>query len=236
MNVSAMTDSKKNSIPKSIIKMDTQTIKDKAHAVDEYAYLVELCRKWGATNFDEAMESAAFRGHVEIVKLCKNWGATNFDEAMECAALEGYVEIVKLCKKYGATNFAGAMESAAWEGHVEVVKLCKNWGATNFDAAMECALRGHVKIVKLCKNWGVTKFVTAMECAALEGHVKISKLCRGWLGYDSIHQELFRHHHKCKFSRRIHDELLPIAWHPDRVFDWCFDEWERGFLKEMWKS
>ena len=77
---------------------------------------------------------------------------------------------------------------------------------------------------------------TAIEAAALKGDVEIVKLYRGWLGYDSIHQELFRHHHKCKFSRRIYDELLPIAWHPDRVFDWCFDEWERGFLKEMWKS
>ena len=22
-------------------------------------------------------------------------------------------------------------------------------------------------------------------------------------------------------------ELLPIAWHPDRVLDWCFDEDEK---------
>ena len=29
---------------------------------------------------------------------------------------------------------------------------------------------------------------------------------------------------------QIKDELLPIAWHPDRVIDWCFDE----DLEKLW--
>ena len=26
---------------------------------------------------------------------------------------------------------------------------------------------------------------------------------------------------------QIRDEVMPIAWHPDRVIDWCFDEEEK---------
>ena len=29
----------------------------------------------------------------------------------------------------------------------------------------------------------------------------------------------------------IKEELIPIAWHPDRVMDWCMSEDEKG----MWK-
>ena len=52
----------------------------------------------------------------------------------------------------------------------------------------------------------------------------------------ALHEELLRYHHKRKFYINIHEELLPVAWHPDRVYDWCFDEEEKGFLEEMWRS
>ena len=32
----------------------------------------------------------------------------------------------------------------------------------------------------------------------------------------------------------IMKELLPIAWHPDRVLDWCFDEDDKRDLKKLW--
>ena len=35
---------------------------------------------------------------------------------------------------------------------------------------------------------------------------------------------------------QIKAELLPIAWHPDRVIDWCFDEEEKKDLKRLWGS
>ena len=31
-------------------------------------------------------------------------------------------------------------------------------------------------------------------------------------------------------------ELLPVAMHPDRVIDWCFDEDEKGALEKLWGS
>ena len=161
--------------------------------------------------FDSAICCAAYRGHIWIVKLCREFGATDFEEAMCFAARNGHVEIVKLCREYGATDFEEAMCFAARNGHVEIIKLCREFGATAFDSAI----------------WW----------AAENGHVaEIVKLCNSWLGYDSIHQELFRHHHKREFSRRIYNELLPLAWHPDRFWDWCVCEEEKEFLGEMWKS
>ena len=36
---------------------------------------------------------------------------------------------------------------------------------------------------------------------------------------------------KCKAQKaRIKEELLPIAWHPDRVMDWCVPEDEKQKL------
>ena len=32
----------------------------------------------------------------------------------------------------------------------------------------------------------------------------------------------------------IRRQLLPIAWHPERVVDWCFDEDEKRDLKRLW--
>ena len=156
------------------------------------------------------MGSAAFEDNIEIVKLCKDWGAVDFDETMWCAAIKDNIEIVKLCKDCGAVNFDGAMCEAALRGHTEIVKLCKEYGAINFGGAMRFAASG--------------------------GHVEIVKLCRGWLGYDSIHHDLLRHLHKRKFFKKIHDGVLPIAWHPDRFFDWCIDEEDKEFLEEVWKE
>ena len=107
----------------------------------------------------------------------------------------------------------------------------------NFDDAMcEAAFKGHVEIVKLCKEYGATDLDSSMWRAAKSGHIEIVKLFRGWLGYDSIHHDLLRHLHKRKFFKKIHDEVLSVAWHPDRFFDWCVDEEEKEFLEEMWKE
>ena len=41
--------------------------------------------------------------------------------------------------------------------------------------------------------------------------------------------------HKGK-KAKIKEELLPVAWHPDRVFDWCFSEDEKKDLEKLWKT
>ena len=42
------------------------------------------------------------------------------------------------------------------------------------------------------------------------------------------------YHHQRQFAQKIHDELLPIAWHPDRVYDWCFDEEQKQTINWLW--
>ena len=70
-----------------------------------------------------------------------------------------------------------------------------------------------------------------MKCAAEEGHLEIVNLLRQWLGYEKIHEELFRYHHKRRFYKNLHSELMPIAWHPDRAWNWCFAEDEKQFVE-----
>ena len=145
------------------------------------------------------------------------------------------IEVVKLFEEWGVTDFEKAMLEAARSGHIEVVKLCMECGVTDFDQAMfEAARSGHIEIVKLCMEWGAIDFELVMEWAVRVGHIKIVKLCRDWLGFDSIHDDLFQYHHKRQFARGIHDDLLPIAWRPDRVLDWCFDEEEKQMVGKLW--
>ena len=153
------------------------------------------------------------------------------------AAYNGYVEIVKLCKEWGVTEFGAVILEAAYNGHDEIFKLCKEWGATDFERAMwREAFSGHVEIVKLCKEWGATDFDEAMWWAAWNGHhMEIVKLCRGWLGYNALHDDLLRYHHKRKFYKKLYADLLPVGWYPDRVVDWCIPEDEKRDLKELWK-
>ena len=196
-------------------------------------------KTWGVfIDYDSGMVIAALHGEIEIVRLCKEYGATDYDEAMVMAALNGHVNIVKLCKEYGATDCNGAVYYAANNGHIEILKLCKTWGVfIDYDSAMEiAALNGHVEIMKLCKEYGVqcdTEY-RAMFNAAEKGHVEIVKLCREWLGYEVIHNELYQYHHKLKFSRRIADELVPIAWHPDRWEDEKKNI-EKKYSRDSWK-
>ena len=52
--------------------------------------------------------------------------------------------------------------------------------------------------------------------------------------FSGVHDDLFQYHHKRSFSRRIHDELLPVAWHPERAWDWCFDEEQKQVAGQLW--
>ena len=70
--------------------------------------------------------------------------------------------------------------------------------------------------------------------AAFEGYIEAVKDCKEWQGFGDIHEELFQHHHKRQFASKIHDELLPITWHPDRVWDWCFDEEDKQVAGQLW--
>ena len=127
---------------------------------------------------NDAMENAAFYGHVDIVKLSRKRGATAFNRAMVHAAYGGHVEIVKLCREYGAKAFDDAMDCAAYNGHVDIIELCRGWGATGFSEAMRsAAYGGFVDLVEQCERWGgVMNCYKVMVVAARRGHVDIVKI------------------------------------------------------------
>ena len=53
--------------------------------------------------------------------------------------------------------------------------------------------------------------------------------------YDDKFCEWFNGYMQRKAKKtQIKDELAPIAWYPDRVIDWCFDEDEKNDLKKLW--
>ena len=50
--------------------------------------------------------------------------------------------------------------------------------------------------------------------------------------YDDELIEWYEGHQKLKAQKaKIKEELLPIAWHPDRVMDWCMSEDKKGSWK-----
>ena len=53
--------------------------------------------------------------------------------------------------------------------------------------------------------------------------------------HESIKEELLyesnRRIHKRTFYRDLYDDLMPVAWHPDRFLDWCIDIEELKCLK-----
>ena len=49
----------------------------------------------------------------------------------------------------------------------------------------------------------------------------------------ALETDLFRWHHKKKYQMGIKEELLPIAWHPSRYWDWCMAEDEKKILENF---
>ena len=78
-----------------------------------------------------------------------------------------------------------------------------------------------------------TNFDDAMKNAAAEGHIEIVAVLRG---FDVVHDDLLQYHHKRQFYIKIYNELLPIAWHPDRFWDWCMPEDEKKEISTIYAA
>lgn len=141
---------------------------------------------------NQLMIEAATYGHANVVQMCKDWGADDYNRAMAYAAVENHTHIMELCKGWGATLYGWAMRNAAHGGHKETVELCQKWRAAGQEdddphnedthAAVMCAAawKGHGEIVKLCDKWGVVTAegrYAAMLFAKRAGHGDIARLC-----------------------------------------------------------
>jgi len=45
---------------------------------------------------------------------------------------------------------------------------------------------------------------------------------------------LSSYHFRKKQKANIREELLPVAWHPNRYWDWCLDEDEKYEISKLW--
>ena len=84
-------------------------------------------------------------------------------------------------------------------------------------------------LVIVCEQSEKKSFDVVIREAALRGYLGIVKTCKK--RFENVHDELFKYHRK-----RMYDELLSIAWHPDRFFDWCLDENEKLGIKDRWSD
>ena len=50
----------------------------------------------------------------------------------------------------------------------------------------------------------------------------------------TIYTDVYKILHKRNFYKDLYDDLMSIAWHPDRYIDWCLDFEELRDLKERW--
>lgn len=88
-------------------------------------------------------------------------------------------------------------------------------------------------VIRMCtcggtwKSWGTDILEDRKGCK------KSRRKHKKKYGY-ILSKDIFLYHHKRQFAQKIHDELLPIAWHPDRVYDWYFDEEEKQTIVQLW--
>ena len=51
----------------------------------------------------------------------------------------------------------------------------------------------------------------------------------------ALETDLFRWHHKKKYQKDLKEEVLPVAWHPSRFWNWCMAEDEKKTAEQLWK-
>ena len=148
--------------------------------------LCELAREWGATKFNDMLESAADGGHRELCELAREWGATEFNKMLWRAAEGGHRGLCELAREWGATNFDGMLRYAAGGGHRELCELAREWGANNFDVMLwDAALGGHRELCELAREWGLESltpmdFNGMLQFAVLGDHRELCELAREW--------------------------------------------------------
>ena len=170
-----------------------------AAACGGHTNILRLCRKHGASDFENALFKSIRFGHVEVLKLYKEWGILKyFDDAMVEASEYGHIEMVKLCKEYGAVSFGRAYRRAVdgSPSHVslmndktyedshrrrELINLLQQWKNTHYDwIMMDAAKNGDMELLKECKAKGAVAYNKALKYAAWNGHVETVKLLYSW--------------------------------------------------------
>lgn len=120
----------------------------------------------------EALNNAAFYGHLDIIKWFHENTDCTTENAMAMAAKNGHLNVVKwLQENRPEESTSKAVDMAASSGHLDIVKLlCKDGTKKHRTAADRAIWRGQLDIVKfLCESGEIryTKYaiIKAHRCA-----------------------------------------------------------------------
>ena len=109
--------------------------------------------------------------------------------------------------------------------------LAKERGFKGYSRMWKCELE------LLLKKTHPMKRENCQNCQCLPKYVLDSNLLRLYSLY--LHQRDFilkQSFYRSPFHirRDFHKELIEIAWHPDRFWDWCLSEDEKNEIKKLW--
>jgi hypothetical protein len=102
-------------------------------------------------DWDAALCAAAREGCREVCRWCIARGARDLDNALVSAAWKGHVHVCSTLmrrKQFGTDTWDAALRAAAWGGHREACDVCVTNGANDLVAAAESArTAGHEEVV-----------------------------------------------------------------------------------------
>jgi ankyrin repeat protein len=120
-----------------------------------------------ATDLDSALAGAALRGHRNIMEYLIDEGATNLNNALVNAALGGQRSIIEFLLDNGAQDLTRALEGAADGGHLDIIRYLQSRGAQATPRALELAVdQNRLTIIRELLSQGVPVTSEAIRIAA----------------------------------------------------------------------
>lgn len=154
---------------------------DKIYVDFGYLEVVKYLDKSGIKFGYRDLDTACYRGHIELVKYFNNHHnmLRNYIDSpkfMDSAASGGHFDIVKYLHENGAKCTGYAIDWAACRRNIELVKFLHNIDTKPSYMATYLASRdGDMEMVKYLISIDAPKSTSAMDYAAANGHLDIVK-------------------------------------------------------------
>ena len=83
---------------------------------------------------------------------------------------------------------------------------------------------------RLLPDWLILSIYYHIIIQELEDYIKLK------LKEEEEEKEIIalKNMHKHKFYKSLHEEVIQIAWHPDRYWNWCLTEDEKKEIQKLW--
>ena len=104
--------------------------------------------------------------------------------------------------------------------HLKTQEMCID--AVIRDIYMLTYVPDHLKTQEMCKN-------------AFEGGGSwMLKYVPDYFMTEDMIKNCDAYRNRKKLRKSISEELLPVAWHPDRYWDWCMPHDEKQEISKLW--